>query len=112
MDKMSILESVKGLLEQFRIKHILCNHFKVGKTTQTLQNRFSENYEGEYEYMNLLFDAGDDGALIDWLEEEMIQYCREEYGNECDNEQVGGGPACADKATRLNTAKLYVVFRY
>ena len=38
-------------------------------------------------------------------------FCKEEYGKECDNEQVGGGPACADNASRLNTAKLYVVFR-
>lgn len=111
MDKLSVLESVKVLLEKARINHILCDHFKIGKTTQILNNRFSENYEGEYECMNLLFDAGEDGALIDWLEEEMIRFCREEYGDECDNEQVGGGPSCADKASRLNTAKLYVVFR-
>lgn len=111
MDKMHVLVSVKDLLEKLRIKHILCNHFKVGKTTQSLKERFLEKYEGEYECMDLLFDAGEDGALIDWLEEEMIQYCKEEYCRECDNEQVGGGPACADNASRLNAAKLYVVFR-
>ena len=111
MDKMSILEAVKDLLEKDRFKHILCDHFKIGKTTQSLKERYSENYEGEYVCIELLFDAGEDGALIDWLEEEMIKYCKEEYCKECDNEQVGGGPACADNSSRLNTAKLYVVFR-
>ena len=111
MDKEFILESVKELLEKRRFNHILCDHFKIGKTTQALKSRFAENYEGEYDCIELLFDAGDDGALIDWLEEEMIQYCRENYSKECDNEQVGGGPNCAENASTKNTAKLYVVFR-
>ena len=111
MDKKQLLGLIIESLDKLRISHILCDHFKIGKTTQTLKDRFSENYEGEYDCIELLFDAGSNGALIDWLEKEMIQYCIEEYSKECDNEQVGGGPNCADNASTQNTAKLYVVFR-
>lgn len=111
MDKITSLECVKERLERLRFNHILCNHFKIGKTTQKLNDRFSENYKEEYDCIELLLNAEEDGELIDWLEEEMIQYCLEEYGKECDNEQVGGGPTCVDNASKQNTAKLYVVFR-
>ncbi len=95
-----------------RNKYILCDHFKIGKTTQTLNDRFAENYSGDYDGIELLFDAGTDGALIDWMEEEMIKYCWDEYGREeCDNDQIGGGPKCEDNADKDHTAKLYMVFR-
>lgn len=86
-------------------------HFKVGKTTQTLSNRFSECYEDEYDDIELLYDASTDGELIDNVEEDMIVFCKETYLENCDNEQVGGGPSCKDNVSRDNTAKLYVVWK-
>ena len=99
-------------LQNVLSSHPLYNHFKVGKTTQTLEQRFAENYADEYDDIELLHDSGTNGALMDWLEVEMIKYCRETYGDdECDNRQEGGGPKCKDKADKDNTAKLYVVWR-
>lgn len=87
-------------------------HFKIGKTTQTLDQRFAENYEGQYSDIALLYDSGTDGELMDWLEEEMIKRCLKTYGEGiCDNRQEGGGPTCKDNATKENTAKLYVVWK-
>ena len=85
---------------------------KFQKHPQEFETIFAENYSVDYEGIELLFDAGTDGALIDWMEEEMIKYCWDEYGtDECDNDQVGGGPKCEDTADKDHTAKLYVVFR-
>ena len=93
-------------------RHPLHKHFKVGKTIQALQQRFAEDYADEYEGIEVLYDSGADGELMDWLEVEMIKYCRSTYGDdECDNRQEGGGPDCKDKADCNNTAKLYVVWR-
>ena len=85
--------------------------FKIGKTTQTIEDRFAEDYSDDYDYIEKLYDAGTDGELVDWLEEEMIKYCKATFAGECDNEQIGGGPKCADNADKDHTAKLYVVIR-
>lgn len=87
-------------------------HFKVGKTTLSLDQRFGDNYDGKYDDIELLFDGGQKGELIDWLEKAMIDYSLKTYGEKvCDNRQDGGGPDCADHTSDDNTAKLYVVWR-
>lgn len=107
-----VLDIVKASLANILTKNSLYNHFKVGKTVQDLSDRFGQNYADDYEDIALLYDGGSNGALVDWLEEEMIKYCLEEYGaDECDNEQIGGGPTCEDNASMDNTAKLYVVWK-
>lgn len=112
MDKTYFLDIAEAALNNAKFRHILSNHFKIGKTTQSLEERFVQNYQGKYEDIVLLYDAGTDGSLVDWLEEEMIKHCWDVYGRkECDNDQIGGGPSCTDNATTDNTAKLYVVFR-
>lgn len=99
-------------LENILAKHPFVRHFKVGKTTQTLTERFSQEYDDKYSDIALLYDGGTNGAMIDTLEEDMIQYCLATYGNDvCDNKQYGGGPACKDNADANNTAKLYVVWK-
>ena len=85
--------------------------FKIGKTTQTLAQRFAEKYSSQYADIELLYDAYDNGELIDAIEKEVIEFSKEAYPDRCDNDQIGGGPNCADNADRDNTAKLYVVWR-
>ena len=85
--------------------------FKIGKTTQELNDRFNEDYASDYECIAELYDAGIDGHLVDWLEEKMIEYCQNNYAELCDNKQIGGGPPCTDNANKSHTAKLYVVIR-
>lgn len=107
-----VLDVVKASLANILTKNPLYNHFMIGKTIQNLSERFGQNYEGEYDDIALLYDGGPNGALVDWLEEEMIRYCWEVYGkDECDNEQVGGGPTCEDNVDKDSTAKLYVVWK-
>lgn len=106
-----VLDLVKASLGNTLAKHIYYKSFKIGKTTQTLDERFSQNYADEYEGIELLYDGGIKGDLIDQLEEEMIKYCLDTYGDECDNDQLGGGPACTDNSDKDHTAKLYVVWK-
>ena len=106
------LDLAKSTLANKLAKHPLHKHFKVGKTTQTLDERFSQNYKDKYDGIDELYNAGSDGALVDWLEEQMIAYCLDTFGKrECDNDQVGGGPTCEDNADKDNPAKLYLVWR-
>ena len=109
--KQLVLGSAKLAVINSLSKYPLFKHFKIGKTTQNLDERFQENYKDIYEGIELLYDAGSDGALIDWLEKEVIDFCLNVYGAEvCDNEQIGGGPNCADNADENNAAKLYLVY--
>lgn len=85
--------------------------FIVGKTTQTLNQRFAERYADRYEDIELLYDAYENGELIDMVEKDVIEFAKEVYADTCDNEQVGGGPNCADNTSRENTAKLYVAWK-
>ncbi len=110
MTNFYVLEEAKASLANILAKNPLYNHFKIGKTVQELDVRFGQNYSGDYEDIAMLYDGGSDGALIDWLEEE-IKYCWKTYGEECDNDQIGGGPACEDNVGKENAAKLYVVWR-
>lgn len=105
------LDLAKAALGNVLARHPLYESFKIGKTTQTLEERFSQNYADEYEGIELLYVGGIKGELIDQMEEEMIEYCLNTYGDECDNDQIGGGPACADNADKDHTAKLYVVWK-
>ena len=106
------LETAKLALSNTLALHPLHDHFKVGKTVQDLSVRYGQKYADKYDDIELLYDGKTDGALVDWLEEEMIKYCWEAYGREeCENEQIGGGQKCEDNADKNNPAKLYVVWR-
>ena len=63
--------------------------FKIGKTSQPLETRFSQGYEDEYDSIHTIY-MSPDGELIDKLEKELIQYYMNNYPACCDNQQVGG----------------------
>lgn len=107
----SALSSAKVELLNVMSRHILFKYMKVGKTVQKLTERYNQDYKDDYDNIELLYNGGTDGALVDWLEEEMIKHCQQTYGDKCKNEIEGGGPKCEDNATEENTAKVYVVYK-
>lgn len=81
--------------------------FKIGKTSQPLETRFSQGYEDEYDNIHLIY-MSTDGELIDKLEKELIQYYMNNYPTRCDNQQVGGGP---DEEGIAPVGRIYLVIR-
>lgn len=78
-------------------------HFKIGKTSQPLKDRFDQNYQAKYSQIKLVYKS-DDLKLIDSLEKELIAYLKKYYDNRCDNDQLGGGPDCVG-----NIGYIYIV---
>ena len=64
---------------KLRIAGILMNkgikHFKIGKTSQPLKDRFDPNYQARYSQIKLVYKSND-LKLIDSLEKELIAYFR------------------------------------
>lgn len=84
-------------------------NFKIGKTTQQVDDRYRQGYEKEYDEIHLVYSSSD-GALIDWLEKQLISEFMETYGVRCDNNQIGGGPNCADN--KDDQSYLYLVTKH
>lgn len=76
--------------------------FKIGKTGQSLEERFKGEYADEYESIQLLgWDLESD--IIDDLEKHLIW--RFKHLDNCQNDQVGGG-----EMARAMVYRVYVVF--
>ena len=76
--------------------------FKIGKTGQTLKDRFDQEYAEQYKSI-LTVGTAPDKTTIDGFEKYMIK----RFGNlpNCDNEQVGGGEMATSSQYRV-----YVVY--
>lgn len=99
---------IASFTSKLRITGILMNrsikHFKIGKTSQPLKDRFDQNYQAQYSQIKLIYQS-DDLKLIDSLEKELIAYFKKYHANRCDNDQLGGGPDCVG-----NIGYIYIVF--
>ena len=64
------------------------SNFKIGKTGQTIKERYDDEYSETYEKYDVV-GSSEDKTAIDDFEEYMI----ERFMNleNCDNEQIGGG---------------------
>lgn len=87
------------LYSQIKITGVLMNnrdkHFKIGKTTQPLKDRFIQDQEYQKKYNQIiLIYSSTDLKLIDDLEVNLITYYMKNYPTKCDNDQIGGGPDC------------------
>ncbi len=80
--------------------------FKIGKTGQALSERFSSEYESEYDDIVLICKSSKASAIDDW-EKRLITYFKDEseYKDKCDNDAEGGGDMADDSATY----RVYVV---
>jgi len=82
------------------------HHFMVGKTTQPLDNRFRQTYEGKYSQMFVIYRSSN-LQLIDWLEKELIIHYIKHNQRTCDNNQLGGG--YSQEETAAPNAAIYLV---
>ena len=67
-------EKIKGIADNY-------SRFKVGKTGQTLSDRFADEYDEEYDDIKEISNS-DDKGLIDKWEKNLIKYFKgdKEYG--------------------------------
>ena len=77
-------------------------NFKIGKTGQTIQERYEQFYKDNYSH-HMVVGTSSDKKTIDDFEEYLIERFYE-YLN-CDNQQVGGG-----EMTDSDEYLVYVVY--
>ena len=79
---------MKELGDKYESKLIGLKNFKIGKTGQTVKERYDSEYANVYESYMILGNSEDEDT-IDEFEKYMID--RFIDFNNCDNEQIGGG---------------------
>ncbi len=100
---------------KIRISSYLMNpkiiRFKIGKTADPVQTRYSESeeYKAGYDEIISIYET-EDKALVDSLEKILIRDYRMMYPTKCKNEQEGSGPDCASSENK--TASIYIVVKY
>lgn len=100
---------------KIRISSILMKseiiRFKIGKTADPVEKRYSESdeYKAEYDEIIPIYET-EDKALVDSLEKKLIRDYRMTYPSKCRNEQEGSGQDCA--SSKNMTAHIYIVVKY
>ncbi len=82
------MTTFEELGDKIELKLLLLKNFKIGKTGQTVKERYDEEYSEEYSNYEAI-GASADKNTIDDFEKYMID--RFIKLNNCDNEQIGGG---------------------
>lgn len=69
-----------------------CSSFKIGKTGQSLQDRFDSEYKDQYDRIVEVYCSSNESE-ISALERWLIEYFQtlEKYSSKCDNKASGGG---------------------
>lgn len=69
-----------------------CSHFKIGKTGQSLSDRFDSAYKNEYDRIKLIYNSNDQ-KIVDDLESYLIDrfLSFDKYKSICDNRAIGSG---------------------
>ncbi len=92
-------EEVKAKIDK---KIQLVSKFKIGKSGQSADERFRQNYEDEFRFIDeICFHENE--SSIDELEEYLIAHFKND--SRCQNEQVGGG-----EMTKSNKYIIYLVW--
>lgn len=93
---MATFTEIKNQVDE-KIKNV--KSFKIGKTGQTVQDRFDEKYKNEFNYIEEL-GWSETMSTIDEAEEYLIS----EFINnkKCKNEQIGSG--------KMTESKRYVIY--
>ncbi|HPM48150.1 MAG TPA: hypothetical protein PL056_13880 [bacterium] len=70
----------------------VCEKFKIGKTGQTLEERFQGEYQQEYDNIVEVY-RNKKKEIVDFMEMFLIDHFMKskEYSDKLQNEQVGGG---------------------
>ena len=82
------MATFKELGDSFELELKKIEHFKIGKTGQTVEDRYSQEYADDYDYCKIIGSAKE-ASVIDNFEKYMIE--RFKGKPNCDNEQIGGG---------------------
>ncbi len=78
------------------------SNFKIGKTGQTIKERYDEEYSDTYDKYEII-GSSEDKSTIDRFAEYMIERFMDL--DNCDNEQIGGG-----EMTDSNKYLVYLVY--
>jgi hypothetical protein len=84
----TLSDFIKGVIET--ITH--ATTFKIGKTGQTIDDRFRGDHESNYKSIKEI-GGSNNKSFVDGMEVELIKYFKTNHKN-CDNEQEGGGDMC------------------
>ena len=98
MTKDEAIARIEGLADGY-------SRFKIGKTGQTIEDRFNSEYADEYDGIHPICNSTNK-ALIDQWEIDLIEHFQEApgYAGKCDNDAVGGGDMGVS-----TTYRIYVV---
>ena len=92
----------KELGDQLQDRIHKFTNFKIGKTGQSIQERYNEEYSSDYSHFEEI-GYSDNSENIDKFEEYLIE--RFMHLKNCDNEQVGGG-----EMTKSDKYLVYLVY--
>lgn len=69
-----------------------CSHFKIGKTGQSLSDRFDAEYKNEYDRIKSVYKSNDK-KIVDDLESYLIDrfLSFDKFKSMCVNQAIGGG---------------------
>ena len=82
------MATFKELGDKYESKLETLSNFKIGKTGQTDEERYKEEYYDTYQYYEVIGNS-DNETTIDEFEKYMIERFIDLPN--CDNEQIGGG---------------------
>lgn len=84
-----------------------CEHFKIGKTGETIQDRGNQPSYQDYDCIQSLFESNS-AALISTLEKNFINKFKDHPKNDNDK---GGRQSLFDKMTDSDAYHLYIVWK-
>ena len=79
------------------------SNFKIGKTGQTVEERYNEEYSDTYDYYEII-GSPDNETTINNFEKYMIERFKDL--SNCDNDQIGGG-----EMIKSNKYIVYLMFK-
>ena len=88
------MSTFKEFGDKYESKLKSLKNFKIGKTGQTIKERYDQKYSEDYSKYETI-GISDKSNIIDDFEKYMIERFME--FNNCDNEQVGGGEMAASE---------------
>lgn len=88
-----------------------CTHFKIGKTGQSLEDRFSaKEYQDNYDHIEEL-DSSDDEKEISDIEGKCIDRAMKLFPNKCDNKKGGEDSLEDQMKDDASTYRVYIVYK-
>lgn len=96
------MATFEELGDKYDLKLRTLSNFKIGKTGQTIEERYNEEYSDTYDYYEVI-GSSENKSTIDNFEKYMI----DRFSNlpKCNNDQIGGG-----EMVKSNKYIVYLVY--